>query len=299
MSPKDMLLALLVVVLWGVNFVIIKVGLHGMPPMLLGALRFIFAALPAVLLVKRPALPWRWLIAYAMTISVCQFAFLFTALYVGMPAGQASLVLQAQAFFTLVFARAFLGEPIRPSQVLGYVVAGAGLAIIGLQIGHAMTILGFALTLCAAVSWSAGNIITRKLGRVDMLGVVVWGSLVPPLPFLGLSWLLEGPHAIHAALVGLSLPTVLAIAYIAYISTLVGYGLWSRLLSRYPASLVAPFSLLVPPVGLTTAWLALGERLNETQVAGIALVMAGLAISALGERLLQRMRLMTARPGAS
>ena len=291
MSPRDLLLALVVVVAWGVNFVVIKVGLHGVPPMLLGALRFTLAAVPAVFFVKRPQIPWRWLFAYGATISFGQFAFLFSAMYVGMPAGLASLVLQAQAFFTLIFAALFLHERFRTPNVVGLLIAAGGLAVIGMQGGHAMTLAGFVLTLCAACSWALGNIVTKKVGKVDLVGLVVWGSLIPPLPFFALSYAFEGPQRIVAALSGISAMSIFAIVYLAFIATLIGYGLWSRLLSRYPASQVAPFSLLVPIVGLASASLFLDEQLSEAQIVGALLVMAGLAVNVFGGWVMQRFSL--------
>lgn len=288
MSAKDLLLALVVVMVWGVNFVVIKVGLHDVPPMLLGALRFILAAVPAIFFVRRPRLPWRWLLVYGATISFGQFAFLFSAMYVGMPAGLASLVLQAQVFFTPMFAYFFLHERLQPSNIAGLLVAASGLVVIGTQGGQAMTLAGFVLTLCAAASWALGNIVTKKVGQVDLVGLVVWGSLIPPLPFLAMSWWLEGPHRISSALTGIGASSLFAIAYLAFAATLLGYSLWSKLLSRHPASQVAPFTLLVPIIGLASAWLLLDEHLSSTQLAGIALVMLGLVASVFGGRVLQR-----------
>ncbi|WP_153100983.1 EamA family transporter [Paraburkholderia hayleyella] len=285
MSPKDLLLALVVVMAWGVNFVVIKVGLHGVPPMLLGALRFTLAAVPAVFFVKRPALPWRWLVAYGGTISLGQFVFLFSAMSLGMPAGLASLVLQAQAFFTLIFAVLFLQERFRLQNAIGLLIAAVGLAVIGMDGGHTMTLTGFALTLCAAVSWALGNIVTKKIGAfgpIDLVGLVVWGSVIPPLPFFALSYLFEGPQRIGVALSGISAASIGAVVYLSFVATLLGYGLWSRLLSRYPASQVAPFSLLVPIVGLASAALLLDEHLSLLALGGAALVMAGLAVNVFG-----------------
>ncbi|WP_296232877.1 EamA family transporter [uncultured Pseudomonas sp.] len=290
MTPKDLLLALLVIVVWGLNFVVIKVGLHGMPPMLMGALRFMLAAFPAILFVRRPQVPLRWMLAYGMTISVGQFAFLFYAMYVGMPAGLASLVLQSQAFFTLFFAALFLGERLRGSNLFGLLVAASGLVLIGLQGGQAMTLAGFALTIAAASMWALGNVVTRKLGKVNLVGLVVWGSLIPPLPFLALSLWLEGPELVSQSLRSLSLDSLLVLAYLAFGATILGYGLWSRLLSRYPASQVAPFSLLVPVVGISSSALLLDERLGSLQMVGAALVMAGLLINVWGGRLLDSWR---------
>lgn len=288
MAPKDLLLALVVIVAWGLNFVVIRVGLDGLPPMLLGALRFVLAALP-VFFVRRPDLPWRWLLAYGATISLGQFVFLFQAMANGMPAGLASLVLQSQAFFTLAFAALFLGERMRGASVLGLLIAGGGLVLIGLQNGHSTSLLGIVLTLIAASMWAMGNVLTRKFGKINLMGLVIWGSLIPPIPFFLLSLWLEGPQRIEEALLNIGPSSILALLYLALIATLLGYGLWSRLLSRYPAGQVAPFSLLVPVVGLSSsAWL-LGERLSSLQWIGAGLVMLGLLVNVFGGKLWQRL----------
>ena len=288
MSPRDLLLASVVILAWGVNFVVIKVGLHGVPPMLLGALRFSLAAVPAIFFVKRPNVPLRWLLAYGLTISLGQFAFLFYAMYVGMPAGLASLVLQAQAFFTLIFAAMFLHERIRAANLAGLVIAACGLALIGMQGGHAMTFAGFMFTLAAAAMWALGNVVTKRMGRVDLVSLVVWGK--PDSAVAVLRAVADfrragedrGEPRVHSVL------SMFAIAYLAFVATLVGYSLWGKLLARYPASQVAPFSLLVPIIGLASAAVLLGEALTPTQIAGAALVMAGLAVNVFGGWLVQR-----------
>ncbi|MDR5758020.1 EamA family transporter [Caballeronia sp. LZ035] len=287
MSPRDLLIATVVIFAWGVNFVVIKLGLHGVPPMLLGALRFALAATPACF-IKRPQIPLRWLFAYGLTISLGQFALLFYGMSVGMPAGLASLVLQAQAFFTLFFAAIFLGERIRAANLVGLAIAAAGLALIGIQGGHAMTLTGFLFTLAAAAMWALGNVVTKAMGKVDLLSLVVWGSLIPPLPFLALSLIFEGPARIESSLAAIPLVSVLAIGYLAFVATIVGYSLWGKLLARYPAASVAPFSLLVPVIGLVSAAVFLGEDLSGAQIAGAALVMAGLVVNVFGKWLVQR-----------
>jgi O-acetylserine/cysteine efflux transporter len=291
MSPKDLMLALVVIVVWGMNFVVIRVGLDNIPPMLLGSLRFMLAAFPAILFIKRPQMPLRWLLAYGATISLGQFAFLFSAMKVGMPAGLASLVLQSQAFFTLFFAVLFLGERLRLTNLVGLVIAASGLLLIGMQGDRSMTQAGFVLTICAASMWALGNIVTRKVGKVNLVGLVVWGSLIPPIPFFALSWVLEGPVAIGAALRGFNMDSALVLLYLAFGATILGYGLWSRLLSRYPANTVAPFSLLVPVVGLTSAALLLDEHLGFLQAGGALLVMLGLAVNVGGGWVAGRLRL--------
>ena len=177
MAPRDLMLALIVIVVWGLNFVVIRYGLDGLPPMLLGGLRFTLVAIPAVFFIRRPNLPLRWLIAYGATISLGQFAFLFEAMANGMPAGLASLVLQSQAFFTLFFAALFIGERLRAASVVGLLVAAGGLAMIGLESDQATPLVAVLLTLCAASMWAMGNIITRRFGNIDLVALVIWGAL--------------------------------------------------------------------------------------------------------------------------
>lgn len=293
MRPLDLALALLVVVVWGVNFAVIKTGVGEVPPLLLGALRFLLAALPAVLLLRPPKVPWRLYVAYGMTISVGQFAFLFSAIHLGMPSGLASLVLQSQAFFTMLFAALWLEENWRASQLVGLLLAAGGLALIGSAHGLSMPLAGFLLTLAAASMWAAGNIVTRAVARcgpINQFAFVVWASLVPPLPFLALSLLIEGRPAITAALAAFSLRSLATVAYLAWAATLLGYGLWTRLLSRYPANQVAPFSLLVPVVGLSTGWLVFDEALQPVHFVGGALLMLGLVVNLFATRLLAWLR---------
>jgi len=290
MRPKDLALALLVILVWGVNFAVIKVGVVGVPPLLLGALRFALAAFPALLFLKPPKVPLRWYVAYGLTISVGQFAFLFTAIHVGMPSGLASLVLQSQSFFTLLLAAWWLKERWQANQMAGLLLAACGLVLIGSAAGPSgsgvsMPLLGFLLTVAAAVMWACGNIVTRTVSRygpMNQLAFVVWASLVPPLPFLALSLVMEGPGAIATALQNIGWSTFAAIAYLAWAATLLGYGLWTHLMSRYATNGVAPFTLLVPVVGLTTGWLVFGEALRAVHFAGGALLMVGLLFNVFG-----------------
>ncbi|MDF0604198.1 EamA family transporter [Neisseriaceae bacterium TC5R-5] len=288
MPWMDVLQALAIVLVWGVNFVVIKWGVADVPPLLLGALRFTLVALPAVLFIRRPVLPWRYLLLYGMTVGVGQFALLFSAIKFGMPAGLASLVLQSQIFFTFIFARVWLAEPWQRSQMLGLCLASCGLGLIGLSQGSSMTALGFALTVAAASSWAVSNVVVRHIGKIGYqippLGLVVWSSLPLPIPFLLLSWALEGRQQIVMALTHFTGQALFAVCYLAFAASLFGYGLWSRLLSRHPAGKVATFSLLVPVVGLSAASLLLGERLSSQQAMGSLLLLAGLMVCVFGAR---------------
>jgi len=282
MPLKDWLAASVIIVAWGVNFVVIKVGLTEIPPFLLGGLRFLLVAL-AVLFVKRPAVSWPVLFLFGITLSFGQFAFLFTAMTVGMSAGLASIILQSQAFFTVLLAALLLGERVRARNVLGMSVAAVGLGMIeqGSHGGN-VTLLGFVLTLAAAFNWACGNIVVKYAGKVDMLRLVVWGALVPPIPFFILSWLFEGPDAIRQSLQGMTWVGAGSLIYLALMATTLGYVLWGKLLGRHPVGKVAPLSLLVPVVGLVSAALLLDEGLGEIQWVGGAVALAGLAMNMFG-----------------
>ena len=293
MSLKDSLIGLFIIFIWGINFVVIIWGLESLPPLLMGAERFLLVAIIGSLFVKRPNIPWHWLILYAMSLSFGQFAFLFSAMAFGMPAGLASLVLQSQALFTLIFAVLILKEQIKPIQVLAMLVSGIGLYIIGVSDQQAattymvMTGVGFGLTLAAAMCWALGNIINRSInqrGYNANIGLVVWSAWIPPVPFLVASYYFEGPQVILNSLINIELSSISALLYLALMASIVGYSLWGYLLGRYPIAQVAPLSLGVPVVGLTAASILLNETLLWQQGIGIVLVMIGLLINSMGGR---------------
>lgn len=285
MPPRDIALALGVVVIWGLNFIAIKWGVVEIPPFLLTALRYVGCAFPAVLFIKRPKVGWPILVAYGLTVGVLQFSFLFTAMRLGMPAGLASLVMQMQVFFTMGLAVLFLGERPTAIQIAGAALALVGLGAIGSEHLGGAVLLPLLMTLAAAFFWGTSNIVTKRAGKVDMLAFVVWGALVPILPMLALSLVFEGPQAV-LGLASVSPAAIGSILFIAYGSTLIGYGIWAVLLGKYPASLVAPFSLLVPVVGFAAAYLILGEQISLLEILGSVLIFLGLLLNVFGPRLL-------------
>lgn len=280
--------ALLTAALWGFNFTVIKIGVSGVPPLLLASLRFALSAFPALLFVKKPAAPLRLIAAYGLLLGVGQFSFLFTAIKLGAPAGLSSIILQAQAFFTAALAAATLKEKVRVHNLVGMLVAAAGLSVIAVSGGGgkagAIPLPLIAMVLAAAFFWASANVVAKKMPNTDGLGLVVWSSVFSPLPLLGLSLAFEGPSSIASAIAGLSLLSVGALAYLTLASTLFGYGVWNYLIMRHGASRIAPFSLLVPVFGVSTASLVLGERFAASDAAASALVIAGLLVHVFGGR---------------
>ena len=279
MPLRHILLALLVVAIWGFNFVVIKLSVEAMPPILAAALRFAAAAFPAVLFVRPPRAPAWIVVAFGLAFGLALYGFLNLGLAWGMPAGLSSLVLQTQAFFTMVMAFLVLGE--RPSrfQLIGAGIAFAGIGVIASERLALTNILPLGLVLLAAISWGLANVLTKKAGKVNAVSFTVWGVLAAPLPLLVLSLLSEGWPAVSAAIAGFSWSDAALIAFLAYPATLLGGGIWSWLLGHHPASVVAPFTLLVPITGLASGYLVLGETITRIEIFGALLVICGLIVT--------------------
>lgn len=291
MKKKDMLIALLVVIIWGANFTVIKLGLGGVPSMLLVALRYLITAFPAVFFVKKPDTEWKYIILYGLFVGVLQFSCLFYAMEIGMPAGLASIVLQFQAFISPIMALVFLKEKIKTKQIVGSLIAMAGLVIIATAAVSggisAIPLPAILLTACAPIFWAASNIISRIASekaaaegkKLDMFSLVVWSGLIPPVPMLVFSLILNTPQEIAGAISNLNGMSVFAVLYLAFGATLFGYGFWSKLIVKYPMGKVAPLSLMVPITGLLTARIILSEKLTSAQWIGALVILAGLVIT--------------------
>jgi O-acetylserine/cysteine efflux transporter len=278
-------LATLVAVLWGVNFVAIDLGLHAngreVPPLLFVAMRFVLVVFPLIFFIRKPDVSWKAIIGVGFFMSAGQFGLLYVAMALGMPAGLASLVLQAQVLLTVLLAAVFLGE--RPSrrQLAGVVLGIAGLTVVALGRSAVAPLLPLIIVLGAALSWAAGNVIARQAKAASGLGLVVWSGAVVPLPLAGLSLLVDGPDAVLGTLGDLQPVTLLSALYTAVFGSLVGYGIWNRLLAHYPSSAVVPFTLLVPVVGMSAAWLVLGEVPTPAELLGGLLLLGGVATAVL------------------
>ena len=289
MQPIHIALGVLCTAIWGFNFVVVKLALAGVPPLLLTAERFALAALPVLLLPRPAGLTWARIAGVGSFMFLGQYVFLFVAMDNGMPPGLASITLQVQAFMTMLLAALALGEKPGAHQIAGACLAFAGLAAIAATAGAGSDIPLAAVLLIAlsAASWAVGNVLLRQAGPRaggGTLAGVAWLSLLPPLPALALSLAFEGPGRIADSLAHTTPPALAAMAYIVGLSTWVGFGIWGRLIALYPAGAVAPFTLLVPFFGAVSAALAMGEQLSAARLAGAALIVAGLAAITLPAR---------------
>jgi O-acetylserine/cysteine efflux transporter len=270
-------------VIWGFNFIVIRWGLNDVPPLTLTLLRFALAAFPALLFVARPRSPWWHVAAYGLFAFALQFTFLFAGIAVGMPTGLASLVIQMQAFFTIGLAVLLTHERPRALQVTGALVAAGGVALVGFHLPGGATRLGLLLVLAAAASWATANTIVRRV-HGEPIAVVIWGSAFAAALMLPAALAIEGPDRILQTIVTLSWPQWIGVAFQAWPTTLLAFGLWAWLLKNYPVVLIAPFTLLVPIVGMSCAVWLLDEPAHWWKLAGAALVLGGLALNVLSHR---------------
>ena len=290
LSPPDLLLTLAIMAVLGYTFVPIKVALREVPPFALASIRFALAALPLVFFIRRPAMPWRFVIAYGIAIGVLQFGLMFLGMKLGMPAGLTSLVMQVQIFFTVGLAVMLDGDRLRRHNLVGAGIAVVGVAMLAAHkvgAGESATFIGFLLVILASLAWAIGNIIAKRGAgehAPDMFALVVWSSLVPPLPLAALSYALEGGPAAFHSVVAMSATGWACVAVMAYGATLFGFGSWNALLHRYPTAVISPFALLIPVSGIASGALFLGEKLAPLQAAGAALVLAGLAVNTYAAR---------------
>lgn len=284
-NGKDLALVALVPVLWGLNFPATALVLRHFPPVLAAALRFAILSVPTVLFVPRPKVALRWLVGTGLGIGLLQFAFLYLGMASGMPSGLASLVLQASAPMTLVLSAVLLRERLSPRQVAGVGVAFAALGWIAVSRSQHASVLPVVLTLLGALGWAIGNICSRKAAAPKPLHLTMWMSLVPPVPLFLLSLVLDGPaadrHALATAFTRGALPSLAGLAYVVVFASILGYGIWNTLLARHRASDVAPWSMLVPVVGVLSSWALFGERPGLVEVLAGVLVVGGVLVATL------------------
>jgi len=285
MPFRHVMLACLVAIVWGLNFVVIKIGLESFPPFLFSALRFLCAALPAVFFVARPKVSWKAIVLLGLILGVVKYSLMFLGIDVGMSAGLASLLIQAQVFFTVLIAIIFVGERMSPAQAIGLFIGLSGLFLIGYEANGELSIVPFLLIMGAAIAWAVSNTLLKRLGSVNMFSVMVWMSLVPIIPMLLMSAVFEGPDAMMLAWDGISWISIGAVIYVSLIATVWAFSVWGRLLAEHPAGSVAPFALLVPVVGMFSSAILLDETFSDIEIVAFAFIFCGLLTIVFGSRL--------------
>ncbi|MEP1124765.1 MAG: EamA family transporter [Ilumatobacter sp.] len=296
MDLRDSLLASLVAAIWGFNFVVIDWGMSDVPPLLFLAVRFAVVLVPAVFLVPRPDVAWTTILGIGSLMSLGQFVFLYLALDAGMPPGLAALVLQGQVVFTVVIAATVLRERPRPLQVVGVGIGVIGLVVVAVGRGGDVALLPFVLCLLAALSWGAGNVVSRASGVSSGLSLTVWSALVVPIPALVLALATEGPTALVDGLDAFGWTSIVSTLYTAGLASLAGYGIFNTLLSRHRSADVVPFVLLAPVVAIASAAVLLDQVPNRAEAAGAVVMIAGVLVALRASRTSPRSALHEATP---
>jgi O-acetylserine/cysteine efflux transporter len=285
LSLAHLLLALAIVAIWGSNFVVIKLAIAHLPPLLFATLRFALVFFPLCLFLKRPAVPLRNLASYGILIGVGQFGLVFLALKGHISPGITSLVIQLQVFVTIGYAMVVGAEQLQLYQYAALGMAVLGLVLIAYFGGGSATPLGLAMIIGAALCWGIANVLSRAAGKIDMLAYVVWAAVFAVPPLLVLSLIFEGAQADWRGLQDADAFSWAAVVWQAVANTMFGYGAWAWLLARYPSASVAPMALMVPIFGMSTSALVLGEPMEGWKLAATALVLCGLAVNLLWPRL--------------
>ncbi|MFE2304818.1 EamA family transporter [Streptomyces sp. NPDC059411] len=285
MKSRHIALAVLITAIWGVNFSVIKIGLQSVDPFILAGIRFTLCAFPAVLFIRRPDVPWRWLAAYGLVFGLGLWGVVNLGVRVGLSAGIASLVLQASAFFTV-----FLGALVFRESLTGFQFAGAAVALVGLACivfitDGSVTLAGLGLVLFGAAAWSAANVILKKAAPKDVLGFLVWSCVFSPIPLFALGLLADGTSGYTDLASQLGLKAIASILFQVYPNTLFAYWMWNWLLKEYPVSTVAPLSLLVPVFGICGSMALFGEQLSVLKSLSLLLMVLGLVVGLYGARI--------------
>lgn len=285
MKIIHVLLVILVVFVWGFNFVVLTIGLEEMPPLLLAFARFFLTSIPAIFFIEKPKSHLKMIIGYGLISFSIHFSLLFFGMVLGMTPSLAAIILQVRVFISILLAAIVFHEELNQWQILGALISFSGIAYIAINLGGSMNLTGFLCILAAAASWATGNIISKKMEHINALSLVIWGSLFAWPPLLAVSLILDGPDQFLYTLQHLSWSAIGSVLFITLFATLFCFGVWGWLLRQYPLNAIAPFSLLIPIFGTFSSVLFLDEPLQNWKIIAAVLVLSGLCINLWGSKL--------------
>jgi O-acetylserine/cysteine efflux transporter len=277
MSLIQIVCAVMVPLLWGYQFVVIKVGIVEFPPLFFLGLRFLAMALLLVPFVKKPA---RQELSPVAAISVFLGGLNFGLFYVGLGLGSGSIsavAYQLATPFTILLAWPLLAE--RPSLVTssGVLLAFLGVVVLAAGPGLSANAIPILLVVGAALAFAVANVLTKRHGPFDPLMLTGWSSLFTVPQVMLMSFVLEDGQL--TSLVTADERGWLALAYTVFIGGIVGFSLWFWLIARCTMGRVAPFGLLLPVFALISSVLFLDEHITPTLIVGALLAISGVAIT--------------------
>ena len=278
-------LAFLVAIIWGFSFIAIKLGLHGIPPLFLLTLRLLLTSIPAVFFIKKPPIPFKQVALYGFVMFILQFGMIFAGMHLGISPGLSALIVQIQIFFSLILGNLFFQEKPLFWQIIGCFIAFFGLGIVALHMQGVISFQGFFCLVLGGFFWSLGNLISKKLPRINTFSLITWASLFSWPPVLILSLCIEGPTEIFATLKNINITSVAAVLYISYFSILIGYGLWSYLTYHVPLFTLSLFTILVPTTAIISSVLYLDEPLEQWKIIAAGCILLGLLLNVFSKKL--------------
>ncbi|WP_417526323.1 EamA family transporter [Marinomonas shanghaiensis] len=278
MKLRDFGLLFALMALWGLNFSVIKLGVSSVHPLILTALRFSFAVFPLIFFIKKPDVPWRYLIAYGLSFGVGVWGLTTLSIGAGVSAGMASLLLDMSVVSSLLVGWLCLNETMTRNKLLGAGLALLGLILIMYSEGGSVTGQGLVLVLMASVFWSINGLIVKRANTKSIFAFNIWGMVFAPLPLLLLAVMLEGTQVITELPNQLTQWTLFSALFQAYPTTLLGYWFWNKMIMKYSVSSVAPMTLLVPVFGILGGYWFYDEAIQTSQIIAAVLILLGLFV---------------------
>lgn len=265
MKGRDLLLIILVMAIWGFNFSMIKLGVSDMDPLLIAAARFFCATFPIIFFIRRPNVPWRYLMSYGLVFGTGIWGMASSSITFGLSSGMAAVLLQLDVLTTVLVGVLLYKEIISPRMWLGITIALAGLLVSIVYTNGNVTLAGTLFILVSAICWPLAGVIVRQSGTRSTFAFNIWGMLFAPLPLIGLSVLFNGAEIIEVTYQQWNANTWMSVLFQAYPTTLFGYWIWNKMLLRYPMSQMAPLTLLVSVFALLSGYFIYGEQLSIAQ----------------------------------
>ncbi|CED60406.1 Membrane protein [Moritella viscosa] len=276
-SPIHLIIIVAVTCLWGFNFSVIKAGVDNLDPFILAGLRFTFAAFPAILFVRKPDVDWRYIALYGITFGVGVWGMMSMSIYMGLSAGITSLTLEFSAFISVLMGVVFLKEHINMSLKIGLALSLLGLVFIANITDGSVTSIGLILALIGAFSFSSISLMVKKIDINDMFAFIAWSCLFAPLPLFAMAYVVNGVN-LYSELTILNLTSFGSILFQAYPTTLLGYWIWNKMLTKYPLSMMSSFKLLVPIFALIGSVIFYDEQLGMNKIIAFSLIITGVVI---------------------
>ncbi len=275
----DLIIGILVTVMWGCNFVVIELGLQELDPFALTFLRFLFCAFPAIFFVKKPQdVSWLAMCLYGIIFGCGLWWTVNFAMYNGLSAGMSSLFLQFSAFFTIALSYLFFKEKVSLTQFLGAVISFIGLSMVIFFTSEKSTLIGIMLVLLASIAWAVCNLIVKTTKPKNMLAFIIWTSLFSAPAVLVMTLITKGFEPFANLDEIMNAKAWFSVLFQAYITTILGYMAWNNLMKKYPATSIAPLSLLVPISGIFSSWLFFSDVITVDKGISMFVVLVGLAI---------------------